>query len=51
MMHIDELISTTQNRIEIVFNKHLNNESAAAPLLHEAMAYSTFNGGKRLRPY
>jgi farnesyl diphosphate synthase len=50
MMHIDELISTTQNRIEIVFNKHLNNESAAAPLLHEAMAYSTFNGGKRLRP-
>ena len=39
-----------QKRIDILFQHYLQPTTAPAKILQEAMHYSVFNGGKRLRP-
>lgn len=39
-----------QDRLQVLLQQQLQNSNSAAPLLAQAMAYSVFNGGKRVRP-
>ncbi len=45
-----DLEALCQQRIEAIFFDSLKNQTTPAPTLQEAMAYSIYNGGKRLRP-
>lgn len=47
-MKFENFVELCQQRIEKTFNTYLN--SCPAPTLQEALAYSVFNGGKRIRP-
>lgn len=49
-MSIKQFISDSQVRIDQALEHHLGNTSTIAPQLRDAMRYSVFNGGKRVRP-
>ena len=49
-LDLTNLISLSQARTENLFTYYLKEPEPAAPLLQDAMAYSVFNGGKRIRP-
>jgi farnesyl diphosphate synthase len=49
-LDLTNLISLSQTRTENLFTYYLKEPEPAAPLLQDAMAYSVFNGGKRIRP-
>jgi len=43
-------IEKRKQYIDTCLQKHLTSSDAYPPIIHEAMHYSIFNGGKRLRP-
>jgi len=48
---LSDLMATCQQRTDILFNQYLKEDLAhSAPNLQQAMAYTIFNGGKRIRP-
>jgi geranylgeranyl pyrophosphate synthase len=49
-LDLTSLMSVCQSRTENLFTYYLKEQNSAAPLLQDAMAYSVFNGGKRIRP-
>lgn len=49
-MSIKEFISASQSRVDNALEQHLQNLDGISPRLQEAMHYSVFNGGKRVRP-
>ncbi|MEH6358287.1 MAG: (2E,6E)-farnesyl diphosphate synthase [Pseudomonadales bacterium] len=49
-MPIQQFIRDSQARVDIELKQHLNAENSIAPRLYDAMHYSVFNGGKRIRP-
>ncbi len=49
-MSFSDYLSTCQSRINDVLKQQLVFPDGGAPKLQEAMAYSLFNGGKRVRP-
>lgn len=48
-MEMKQQLDRYRNRVEQALEHHIANQSAA-PLLQDAMRYSLFNGGKRVRP-
>ena len=49
-LSLQALMHTYRQRVDSHLQKVLNNTSDIAAELHQAMSYSTFNGGKRVRP-
>lgn len=49
-MNLDQLIKTSQTRLETLFHYYLIKTKSQAPQLQEAMTYAVLNGGKRIRP-
>lgn len=49
-MNLETLFTTCQRRLDNLFNQYLKNDVSDAPELQNAMAYSVYNGGKRIRP-
>jgi len=49
-VNLHALIKHYQQRIDSTLEQVFNNTSDIAASLHQAMRYSTFNGGKRVRP-
>ena len=49
-MHLKQLTQQYQQRVDQALEQLLNNTSKIADELHQAMYYSLFNGGKRVRP-
>ncbi len=49
-MHFESLLSSYQQRVNAALNTYLPATQISPSRLHEAMRYSTFNGGKRVRP-
>lgn len=49
-MHLKQLTQQYQQRVDQALEQLLNNTSDIADELHQAMHYSLFNGGKRVRP-
>ena len=49
-MSLPAKINHWQHRVEDALQRHLPTESMAPQRLHQAMRYSVFNGGKRIRP-
>lgn len=49
-MHFESLLATYQQRINSALETYLPTVQTPPSRLHEAMRYSTFNGGKRIRP-
>ena len=47
---LKQLMHTYRQRVDSHLQQVLNNTSDIAKELHQAMSYSTFNGGKRVRP-
>ncbi len=47
---LKEFLSDCQNRVERALDKRLPSDSILPNRLHEAMRYSTLDGGKRMRP-
>lgn len=47
---LDELLSSHRHRVEAQLAQKLTNRQAIEPRLQQAMHYSLFNGGKRMRP-
>jgi farnesyl diphosphate synthase len=47
---INELLITSQQRVEKLFELYLQNKNSVATHLKEAMFYAVSNGGKRVRP-
>ena len=50
MKDLDDILFTYSQRVEIFLDKHLPTKSKEPKKLHEAIRYSTLNGGKRIRP-
>lgn len=49
-MMLADLFTLSQSRLDKIFSHYLKESYSDAPILQEAMAYSVFNGGKRIRP-
>lgn len=49
-MTIKQFINTCQSRIDSALEQRLQSLNGIAPRLEQAMHYSVFNGGKRVRP-
>jgi len=49
-MHFESLLSNYQQRVNAALDVYLPSTQISPSRLHEAMRYSTFNGGKRIRP-
>ena len=49
-MSLQHFIRDSQARVDTELLQHLSAENSIAPRLREAMRYSVFNGGKRIRP-
>jgi len=49
--HLNELIQLYRNRVDEKLDCYLPAENQAPKELHQAMRYSTLNGGKRVRPF
>ena len=49
-MHLKQLMLEYQQRVDQALEQVIRNTSDIAHELHQAMHYSTFNGGKRVRP-
>jgi geranylgeranyl diphosphate synthase, type II len=49
-VNIDEYIAYQQKRVEAKLGEWVPAESADPPIIHRAMRYSLFAGGKRVRP-
>ena len=49
-MSIQQFIRASQARVDSALDHLLTQQATIAPRLHEAMRYSLFNGGKRVRP-
>lgn len=49
-MHLKQLTQQYQQRVDQALERLINNTSKIAGELHQAMHYSVFNGGKRVRP-
>src|SRR6266566_41771 len=49
-MTLDEYIAQQQKRVDVVLDRWVPAESADPPVIHRAMRYSLFAGGKRIRP-
>jgi len=47
---LQQFIHVSQSRVDNTLTQHLNAHDSIAPRLYEAMQYSVFNGGKRIRP-
>ncbi|MDF1643968.1 MAG: polyprenyl synthetase family protein [Pseudomonadales bacterium] len=50
MQHLDSYLLQCKTRVESTMEKCLREPFELAPQLHEAICYSVFAGGKRLRP-
>lgn len=50
MDRLQEFLRASQTRAEAALNRRLPSETAIPTRLHQAMRYSTLNGGKRMRP-
>ena len=49
-MSIQQFIRDSQTRVDEALKQHLSASDSIAPRLYDAMCYSVFNGGKRVRP-
>lgn len=49
-MNLNDIIATSQGRLENLFQTYLTENHSPAPLLQKAMTYAVLNGGKRIRP-
>lgn len=49
-MHFENLLSNYQQRVNSALEAHLPIAQTPPSRLHEAMRYTVFNGGKRIRP-
>src|SRR4030067_3838286 len=49
-MAVKKQIADYQQRADAILNRWLPSQATLPGRLHEAMRYSTFNGGKRIRP-
>lgn len=50
MQHLEEYLHQQRQRVEVMLDQLLPSPESYPPLLVEAMRYSVFAGGKRLRP-
>lgn len=50
MKDLDNILSTYSQRVEEFLNQHLYPNTNQPNKLHDAIRYSTLNGGKRIRP-
>ncbi len=49
-MTLEEYIARQQKRVDAALNRWVPEETVDPPLIHKAMRYSLFAGGKRVRP-
>jgi geranylgeranyl diphosphate synthase, type II len=50
MLHLESFLAEKQRVVELALEKHMPPVDERPRVLHEAMRYSVFAGGKRLRP-